>query len=241
MITDLKEHLNGITIGIKYRANFSVIDNLGEITDRILYKKKSLFNSKSFPKVFSTGTESTLLNEVTKDSLFIDNTNIILTVNFDSRNFNVNDLDKILEHFKINIVDDIMMDFGIVKIRRIGFVNIYHFLEESVVKNFCEKTAYIKLNKIKDVNLSFSTLIDTDRFLIKNPKKKINDFCNANYKISIKNPEDGLSFSLDFQKLFNPLLNDSSEINFKEFCDRAMSYNKNVMIKWINDNFSETK
>lgn len=62
MAFDLIDSLIGITIGIRFRSNFSVGDNLGNIVDKILYSKDSYFNPKVFPKALGTLDEKQLIN-----------------------------------------------------------------------------------------------------------------------------------------------------------------------------------
>ena len=44
MINNLSEYLIGFAAGIRFRANFSIEDQLGKILDTILYAQKSYFN-----------------------------------------------------------------------------------------------------------------------------------------------------------------------------------------------------
>ena len=70
MISELKDHLVSIAIGVRFGPNFSVEDHLGRIVDSILYSKDSFFNPAMFSSVVSDG-EKRLYNEKTLDSLRI--------------------------------------------------------------------------------------------------------------------------------------------------------------------------
>ena len=85
MIEKLEDYLIGIAIGIRFRANFSIEDQLGKIVDTILYSKKSYFNPEVFPRVRNSIGKKVLFNEITQDKLHIDNSNIILEVNFEEK------------------------------------------------------------------------------------------------------------------------------------------------------------
>ncbi len=53
MIDSLDDFIVGFAIGIRYRANFSIEDQLGKIADKILYSRKSFFNPIIFPLFLS--------------------------------------------------------------------------------------------------------------------------------------------------------------------------------------------
>ena len=46
MIDNLDINLTGIAIGVRFRANFAIEDELGSIVDKIVYKKGSLVSQR---------------------------------------------------------------------------------------------------------------------------------------------------------------------------------------------------
>ncbi|MGA3084709.1 MAG: hypothetical protein ABSE95_07920 [Thermodesulfobacteriota bacterium] len=62
---NISDYFIGLAIGIRFRANFSIEDQLGSIIDEILYSNKSYFNPKVFPKVRSLINGKILFNEST--------------------------------------------------------------------------------------------------------------------------------------------------------------------------------
>ena len=78
MIDKVDDNLIGIVLGIRFRANFSIEDQIGQMVDHLLYSKGASFGPSVFPTVRSGVGKKILFNEVTNDSLRIDNSNIIL-------------------------------------------------------------------------------------------------------------------------------------------------------------------
>ena len=79
MIENLDEFIIGIAIGIRFRAKFTIEDQLGKIVDTVLYSKNSFFTPQIFPQVQNLIGKKILFNEKTQDKLHIDNSNIILS------------------------------------------------------------------------------------------------------------------------------------------------------------------
>lgn len=51
MLETLEDYLVGLVVGMRYRPNFSVEDQLGKIMDDILYGREAFFNPQVFPMV----------------------------------------------------------------------------------------------------------------------------------------------------------------------------------------------
>ena len=124
MDIQLSESLISMVIGIRFRANFSIEDQLGQIVDQILYSKDSYFNPKKFPLVQSGVGRKVLANQSTGDQLTIDNSNIILEIVFGD-SFAISDLNRILECYESEIIKGIMKKFAIKEIVRVGYKEIY--------------------------------------------------------------------------------------------------------------------
>ena len=110
MIDNLGKYRIGIAIGVRYRANFSLEDQLGNIVDRILYKKDSFFGPKVFTGVINKVNEKILINDNSKDHLVINNSNIILEINY-GETFQRSDLDVILKGFNKEIIEGVMKKY----------------------------------------------------------------------------------------------------------------------------------
>jgi len=137
IISNLSEYITSIVIGIRYRANFSIADNFGNILDEILYSKDAFFNQDFFPLVLhGKADEKVLFNEDNKNSLTINSSNVIIEL------YNVNkiNLKKIVESFKSQIVFGVMKKYKITQVNRIGFICRYMFKEKTLADNFIKKT-----------------------------------------------------------------------------------------------------
>ena len=162
MITDLENYFVGFVIGIRYRANFSIEDSLGEIVDKILYSNKSYFGPKKFPLVQNHVNSKVLVNQGTNDKLTINNSNIVLDISF-SETFQKSDYNSIIAKFNDEIIDGVMKKYKITEINRIGLVKRYLFNLDELANSFIDKTIGKTLEGVNDINLQFSKKFPTAR------------------------------------------------------------------------------
>ena len=237
IINNIDNYLIGIAIGLRFRANFSIEDQLGKILDTILYSKKSFFSPKVFPKVRNSIGNKVLFNEYTLDKIHIDNSNIILEINFnEDGTFSKGDIPKILKAFEQDIIDNVVKAFKIKEIVRIGYIKRYLFKIDQLASSFVDKTIGNTIEGINDINLSFSKKFTTSAGLV---KKDIFDYDNVIFNIIKKSSLDEIFMSIDFQRYFDPFLPNSNEIKFQTFITKVDEFNRKNYPEWINKNYSE--
>jgi hypothetical protein len=237
MIEKLEDYLIGIALGVRFRANFSIEDQFGKIADTILYSDGAFFEPNVFPRATSSASSRILFNEVTNDRLHIDNSNIILEINFgDDLKFKKGDLETILEHFDKQIIKGVMREFSIKEIKRIGYIRRYLFEIEKLANSFVNKTVGSTLGGVNDINLKFSKRFPVQEALV---KKDVNDFDNAIFTVIKKADLKEIFMAVDYQSFFDPYLPASNQIKFEPFIKKANGFNsKNYQI-WLNDNYVE--
>ncbi len=237
MIENLENYLIGIAIGIRFRTNFVIEDQLGKIADTILYSKDAFFNPKVFPTATTSAAAKDLINDNTQDYLHIDTSNVILEVNFGKNStFNINDLDNILDNFDKQITKGVLKEYSITQIRRVGFVRRYLFGNEILANSFVSKTIGDVLGGVNDINLGFSKKIPLVSSLV---KKDVLDYDNAIFNIIKRADRNEIFMSLDYQGFFDPLLPSSTLIEFPTFLKRANNFNLNQYANWINSYYPE--
>jgi hypothetical protein len=237
MISNLDSNLRSIALGIRFRANFSIEDQLGKIVDQILYSEKAYFNSKRFPMVQSEVTRKTLFNRNTGNKITIDNSNIIVEIVFDE-DFKVTDLDSMHRHFKDDIVNGFLRDFKIREIVRIGYIRSYIFPLKELATNFVNKTVGQTLGGINDISLHFSKKLPLEKSLM---KKDINDYHNVIFNVVKKADLEEIFMSIDYQHYYDPFLTTASEIEYNSFIACAESFNNTKYLTWLNNNYIEVK
>lgn len=236
MIEKTNDYLIGIAIGIRFRANFSIEDQLGKIVDTILYSKNSFFNPDKFPKVRNMIGRKILFNELSEDRIHIDNSNIILEINFNENSkFKKENIGNIIDAFENEIIDRILRDFKIKEIIRVGYIKRYLYQIDELATSFVNKTIGNTIDGINDINLSFSKKIPTTDGLA---KKDVNDYDNVIFNIIKKSDLDEIFMSIDYQRYFNPFLPIAAEIKFSTFIQRANAFNDNNYPDWINKNYT---
>ncbi|EIM65319.1 hypothetical protein [Desulfobacter postgatei] len=237
MIENLSEYLIGVAAGIRFRANFSIEDQLGKILDTILYAQDSYFNPKVFPRVANNVGQRIMYNSATDDKLSIDNSNFILEIQFGSKDgFNSSEYDEILKNFNDQIIQGVMSEFKIQQIIRIGLVNRYLFPLDDLAQSFVDKTIGETLEGVNDINLSFSKKMPVPEAFV---KRDVNDYCNAIFNIIKKSDLDEIFMSIDYQLCYSPPLEKASHIKFAPFMDSAQSFVTNQYLPWLNTNYVE--
>jgi len=236
-ISGLSEYLMGVAIGVRFRANFSIEDQLGRIIDTILYTKNSFFNPNIFPTVRSNVGQRVLINEKTNDRLHIDNSNFILETQFgDTLNFKSSDFQSILNNFNNQIIKGVMKSFAIKEIVRIGVIKRYLFKIDELAETFVDKTIGKTLEGINDINLRFSKKLPITAALV---KKNVNDYNNVIFNIIKRADKDEIFMSVDFQTYYDPFLPSSLDIDFEPFVKQVEQFNSDRYLKWLNSNYLE--
>lgn len=237
MAINLNESLISIALGIRFRANFSIEDQLGQIIDQILYSSDSYFNPKVFPLVKSVVGQKVLSNEKTGDQLTIDNSNIILEAIFGDT-FSISEHKQILEHFENDIIKKVMKKFAIKEMVRIGYIKRYIFNVENLATRFVDKTIGGTLEGINDIRLSFSKKLPVAEALV---KKDVNDYENAIFTIIKKSNLSEIFMSVDYQRYFDPFLPTATDIPFEQFIEQAELFNNNKYLPWLQSNYLEVQ
>ncbi len=233
MIENLDEHLIGIAIGVRYRANFSIEDQLGKIVDEILYSKNAFFNPEVFPRVITNVKEKVLINETTDDRLVINSSNVILEISF-GETFQRDDLDSIVKAFSSHIIDGILKEHKVKAINRVGFIKRYLLKDQELADSFIRTTIGSTLEGINDINLRFSKKVPEMESLV---KVDVNDYYNAIFNVIKRADKNELFISIDYQKYFDPFLETPSQIGFEDFYNQATSFNNKNCLNWLNQNY----
>lgn len=235
MAINLDESLVSIIFGVRYRANFSIEDRLGQIVDQILYTKNSYFNQNVFPKVLGGVGQKSMINEETGDRLTLDNSNVILEVVFGG-SFKISDYKDVISHFHTEIINGVMKRFAIKEIVRIGYVKRYIFNIEDLAKKFVDKTIGRTLEGVNDIKLSFSKKLPLELAFV---KKDVNDYDNAIFTVIKRADAKDIFMSLDYQRYFDPFLSSATEIEYEPFIENAEYYNNRKYLAWLNSNYIE--
>jgi hypothetical protein len=224
---DLKDYLTGIAIGVKYRNNFSIEDHLGSIIDEILYRNNSPLNYITFPL---TSSQRNLHNPETGDTFLLNKNNIILDVHFTEK-IPKEDSRKIIDEYFRIITQKIYKIINIQDIHLIGIVHKYLITDKDNAKAI--------YNNFKNITFDDATSI-TVNFVKKNIlpntkiKKDYNDYENIICTLSMEHSKKNeYSFQVDYQHIFNPLLDSIIDIDYKDFVDKVVSYNTNTINEWI--------
>jgi hypothetical protein len=231
-MVDLKQYLSGIAIGIKFRPNFSIEDNLGEIIDELLYRQESLFNYIVFPNTSVGFGEKVLHNPKTNDRLTINKSNIILDLNF-SEKIPKESSDNLINEFFKTANEKIHKIVDIHDVYLIGIVYKYLINDSTNFANIYSNFKEITFDEIEPINFTF-----TKKVIL--PETKLNK--NRNYEniihsiLTFPNNEKEIFLQVDYQKIFEPKLASIIDIKYDDFISKVKYYNNDTFAKWLERN-----
>jgi hypothetical protein len=231
-MTDLKDYLAGIAIGVKFRPNFSIEDRMGAIIDELLYRKGSLFNYITFPMTTTGGRlpQKTLNNPETGDKLIINSHNIILDMSFSEKIPKEKSDDLIAEFFK-TVTEKIYKIVDIHEVYLIGVVHKYIINDSDISKSIYDNFKRITFDDATSISVNFSkkNILPESK-----AKKDFNDFENVLGLISIVHDKKEQFFlQIDYQHIFEPKLESVVDIKYLEFTEKVKYYNNTVINDWI--------
>jgi hypothetical protein len=213
MIDTVKDYLVGLAIGIRFRHNFSLQDKFGVIADNILYKKESFFNPEIFTEINVSPFEMKLVDQSTGNFLTINTGNVILGFDFGDK-IKVSDMEQVIDGFNADLIQGVLEKYNITGINRLGYIRKYIFTIEELSKVFIDKTISGTLDGVNDINLRFSKKLPIEEAIV---KKGVNDYYNIIYSIIKKADKKETFISVDFQRYYNPALEQTSQLQFSKF------------------------
>lgn len=223
------ECLFSLGIGLKYRPNFSLRDNFGNIIDDILYSRGSLFNEDFFPESKTEFNEHILFNKDTNNNLRIGSHGSYVEVVSELGNNKF--FSNITTAFKNNIIYGAFNKYKLTQIAMIGLVNRY-LIKDKDYSNYIVR--YFTNNVTQDINsldIKFTRRKPVPESLA---KKKVNDHINIIYNIIKKTELDEIFLSIDYQLRYDPYLTDVSQIKFDDFVSNCNAVNNKEFKKLTN-------
>lgn len=226
----LRDSLIGLSIGIKFRPNFSIEDKLGEILDVFLYEKGSMFGPDFFPRTRNNGVvERLLYNPKNNDSLLINHANIILDISF-TDSFPNTKVDSVIDTFFTVLTDKVYKVVDVKDISLVGIVKKYEIKSDVTRETLNNKIKEITFSDLNSFDLSV-----TKKILLQESKirRDISDFENAIISI-VKLPNTpSMIMQVDYQHIYEPKLQSIIDIKTKDFISRCNTFNKQ-MEEWLN-------
>jgi|GEM_PF-1789517 len=212
--------LTNFAFGIRFAKGFHVEDQMGAIVDDILYSEGSQFNETFFPELQRSNCARRLINSSNGCQLTISPTDFIFEYRVQS-DFE-KELKIYLSEFEDKILNKIFKSYRIKNIIRIGFVigatlsqkdNLLNAVS-SEIKNYYEHFSDNSLS------LRFNVIHKTP---LKIGKELTQDYDNTIITYDKSSVDTNFTFSVDYQKFFNPVLDcmEDSPVSFSKFCNNC--------------------
>lgn len=207
------KNIQSITVGIKIKNSFSIMDSWGRIVDDILYESGDVFPKSMFTQFADLYHNHRMYNETTGEYLDISTDNIILNIAVpDKLNDAIRMLNKMLKYIAVNIISKNKLIT-----KRIGVVIRYAASKEKIDKF---KGVYFNnvSKEISDVRFSMKSLTKDSRLWQGN-----DNYINKIFTIEEEN------ISYDFQVYFNPLQSDIRDVYTKVIDEAFRCFKQDVV------------
>lgn len=226
-MSDLKNNVIGLTLGIRFNRSFRIPDISGDIIDNILYGEKTPFGTSFFPRVQeNSNREKTLFNPKTSEYLRINTDDFILGIGVDNdfeKKFNWLK-DEVLKYFQ----EELFRTYEIKNIRRIGII-FAHKIGKS--KKLAEAVATFTENEVSDadnISVSFAKKAPATESLF---RKGVNDYKNRIY--NFQELKEAVYADLDYQYYYEPAIEDLRECFTDKVLDDAKTFLESNFYKWL--------
>ncbi len=227
-MSNLKDNVIGITVGIRYNRSFRIPDISGDIVDNILYSSKTPFSTDFFPNFQeNSNREKTLFNKSTSEYLRINTDDLILAIEVDNNFAKKFDWlrNTVLPYFS----SELFKNYKIQNIRRFGVI-----FSHKIPKNnkLSESIALLTENDVTEadnVSVSFSKKAITTEALF---RKGVNDYKNHIY--NLQELKDSIHSDLDYQYYYEPAIEDLRECFTEKILDDANVFLENNFYNWLN-------
>jgi hypothetical protein len=233
-MTDFKDDIFALTLGIRYKRSFRIPDISGEIIDDILYSDKTPFGVDYFPTVQGiSDREKTLYNPNTSEYLRVNTDDLIvgLVVGGDFEDKFVWLQTEVLDYLKY-----LFLKYGIKNIFRLGIV-FSHKIKEN--KKLDEAISLLTGNAIvnaENIVISFTQKAPADEGLF---RKGVRDYKNRIY--NFREVKGTVNADLDYQYYYEPASEHLSDCFTKEILADAKSFLEKYYYNWLNKNYESSE
>lgn len=227
-MSNLKNNIIGITIGIRYSRSFRIPDIPGEIIDHILYSSKTPFGTEFFPNVQeNSNREKTLFNRKTSEYLRINTDDLILAIEIN------NDFDKKFKWLKEDVIpyfaNELFRNYKIQNIKRFGIIFSHKIQKNKKLTNAVALFTNSEITDADNINVSFSKKAAATEALF---RKGVNDYKNRIY--NFQEFKEAIQADLDYQYYYEPTIEDLRECFVDKVLDDANNFLENNFYNWLN-------
>lgn len=222
-----------VAFGVRFQPHFEIIDHAGLIVDRILRSDGSPFGPSFFPISERDPGEHRLLNPKTMDQLRLNQSDVILEMEVDTRK--TSDIETLGKHFSMFILESLRKVVNLSGIVRYGVLfrleECHSALKQTPVEHFLRQ----EFLDAGSLSLRFTKRLPVLEALA---KKGVDDYRNVIY--TIKQTEEGeVTIWVDYQEIFKPEL-DARELSqkpYESFVPRGIEYLLGDFQNWLSKLF----
>lgn len=221
--------LDQIAFGIRFSPRYEMLDNLGNVIDRILRSDGSPFNEKVFPYSDRDLRQHSLINPDTNDEIRLTDSDIILQKTIETRE--MSEVERVAKDYENYILNHIN---SVVKLKNIIRYGVLFRLDEcsNVIKEPpAEHFLKQDFNDVNSLSLRFTRRLPVEEALA---RRDVDDYRNIIF--TVKQTEEGkIQIWVDYQEFYIPLLG-NREFNdkpFSKFVSRGIHYFYGEFQNWL--------
>lgn len=233
MTSDIEIKISEVIFGVRFQRFWHILDISGDIADKILKDKESLFSKDYFTKIREIERGRELFNEETECSSVITTDDLIFKHVFNEKKAKLKgkDITWFFDAITSFIIPKLLIYYKIKQIMRIGIL-YYHFVDAKDISTEFINSAIGKISgETAKFNLDFHKKIPVEKSLA---KKEVNDYKNVIY--SIKNiDEEKYRMGLDYQYYFKPHIDHLGDWNINDFLKKSQGYLYKTYYPWLKE------
>ncbi len=222
--------ISEITLGIRHKRNFSILDKFGEIIDDMVDNSK--FPKGYFDEISTDGFTKVVSNSITKNYIKLTQFDLIYRHKVTKDDNEENELNLFWERVNNYIVPSVIDKYNIRDFSRIGIVYSFEFDDKNFYSKCLENIINNKFSNINSIRFSEKDLTAEGRLF-----KETEDYINKLYSLAITN--DIAMFSYDYQYYFKPLKSIFKQCEIDKVIEKSKKALGKDILKIIGENSEE--
>ena len=232
-MTDFKDDIFALTLGIRYNKSFRIPDISGEIIDDILYNDNTPFGADYFPTVQGISDQEKTLFNPKNEYLRINTDDLIIGIAVDN---NFEERFDWLHTEVLDYLEYLFREYEIRNIRRLGIVFSHRIKNNKKLDEAISLLTGDAIADAENIVISFSKKAPADEGLY---RKDVNDYKNRIY--NFREVKGIVYADLDYQYYYEPGVGNFHNSFTKAIVTDAKSFLEHTYYDWLNRIYESSK
>lgn len=218
-----------VAFGLRFNPRYAIMDQVGEVVDKILRTKGTPFGSEAFPESLVTTGDATLLNQENGDYLRISTRDVILQMTLGAKS--LTSIHALSQNFDVFVLDPLRRLCDLSGINRYGTLIEMPECRDFITQSPVSRYLAADFDKAKSLSMRFVRKLPTESGAL---KSGVDDFVQAIYHVE-QSEEGTIGLSIDFQQYFLPPMDapDCRTRPYPKFVERSLDYYQGEFSEWL--------